>query len=396
MLASCAPARVQRGAHKPDPVDEFIAAPFWDRNAVAPIVRMIREGAIEEAADALVSTPQTPDPSRNRLIRELLIGLGRWEDLRILVGSNASAGEVLRALSQIPPEQYLFRDNKSTARLALSNANTPTIEVDINGSKHFFWLDTGTGISVLGSDLAEKLGIKPVTQSKVFVRSVTGRLIDAYPAVLPVLRTGALEARNHHVLIIDTRQLQVESMWGLLKVFRIEGILGWNFIQHVDVEMDLRAKKVTLRKPGKPRRTNRNVLWLGWPYIVTRGPDGSDVMLGFDTGSTLSFVTPEFTSSVGAQIVGYRQTSLEGVGGVAAQLVGIANSVPLQIAGQKLMFDSISVHAFDIQTLLRPSGVLGADVLQWGKLRLDWSQGRVTIQPYTQPHLILRSTTNND
>lgn len=390
-LAACAPpAQISRAGGKQDAVEEFIAAPFWDRAGLQPVVRLIRQGAIEEAADSLVNNYQpSPDPAHNRLVRELLIGLGRWRDLHRLVGENNAAGDVLEALANIPPEQYHFISSRSVARLSSSSAHTPLIEVDINGSKHYFWLDTGTGISVVGSDLARKLGIKAVTQSRASVRTVTGRLIDAAPAMIPLLRTGDVEARNHHVLIIDTKELQVESLWGLLKLFRIEGILGWNFIQHVDIEFDMRAKQATLRKPGKLQRRGRNVLWLGWPYVVTRGPDGSPAILGLDTGSSISFVTPDLVAAAGIPIVAYRETSLQGVGGVAAQIVGIVETLPLDIGREQLAFDSMSVHPFTIQTLLKPQGVLGADVMQWGTLRLDWASGKLTLRPYLSPRVIL-------
>jgi len=391
LLVSCAPpTQLARGGRQLDAVDEFIAAPFWDRERIDPVIRLIREGALEDAADTVISTWRpSPDPAHHRLARELLIGLGRWTDLGAMVGTNNSAGDVIAALAAIPPEQYVFTSGRSTAKLFYSTANTPVVEVEIDGVNHRFWLDTGTGISIVGSDLAEKLRITPVTAARASVRTVTGRLIDAAPAVIPLMRVGAMEVSNHHVLIIDTKELQVESLWGLLRIFRIEGILGWNFIQHADLEIDMRRKLLTIRKPGKPRREGRNVLWLGWPYVVATRADGTTAVLGLDTGSSISFVTPDLIEDAGLPIIGYREASLQGVGGVSTQVVGIAERLELAIGRERLAFDSMSVHPFTIQTLLRPQGVLGADIMQWGTLRIDWASGRLTLRPYAKPHEIL-------
>jgi predicted aspartyl protease len=391
LLVACAPpTQLSRGGRQLDAVEEFIAAPFWDRERLTPVVRLIRQGALEEAADTVLTTwKPSPDPAHHRLARELLIGLGRWSELGAMVGTNNAAGDVIAALAAIPPEEYTFKSGRSIAKLSYSTANTPVVEVEIDGSKHRFWLDTGTGISIVGTDLAEKLGIEPVSKARASVRTVTGRLIDAAPAVIPLLRTGAMEARNHHVLIIETKELQVESLWGLLRIFKIEGILGWNFIQHADLEIDMRRKQLTIRKPGKPRRSGRNMLWLGWPFVVTTRGDGQTAILGLDTGSSISFVTPELIEDAGMPIIGYRETSLQGVGGVSTQIVGIAERLELAIGSERLAFDSMSVHAFTIETLLKPQGVLGADVMNWGTLRLDWASGRLTVRPYEKPHQIL-------
>lgn len=360
---------------------------------MTPIVRLIRQGEIDVAADTLFKGWQnTPDPAHRRMIRDLLIGLGRWGDLRTLVGPNAGALEVLSALSALPPEQYLWRNRRSTARLGYSSASTPMVQVEIGGEKHNFWLDTGTGTSVLGSDLAARLGINPTTNARASVRTVTGRFIDAAPAFVPLLRVGGLEARNHHVLIIKTAELQVESLWGLMKLFRIEGILGWNFIQQADWELDMRAQQLTLRRPGKLQHKDRNLIWLGWPYVVLRGPDDRTVILGLDTGSERTFITRELTDAARIPILGYREATVEGVGGAAWQVVGISSRVRLEIEDEGLVFDSLSVHPYTLETLLTPQGVLGADVLNSGKLRLNWAQGKLTFKPYERPHTTLPRT----
>ncbi|HEX6576226.1 MAG TPA: retropepsin-like aspartic protease, partial [Gemmatimonadaceae bacterium] len=96
------------------------------------------------------------------------------------------------AFRQVPARQMTFPAQPIALPLSLSSSGVPMIEVTINGKRHNFWLDTGSSMSIVSSDVAAELGMKPLTRDTLEVATTTGR-VQAQPAAIDRIQFGAID-----------------------------------------------------------------------------------------------------------------------------------------------------------------------------------------------------------
>jgi len=101
------------------------------------------------------------------IIANILFYKSRWKELNDWMKKYGSVDEqniLAEAFLNAGDEKYYFGDNAITLPLTKSSSGCPIIPVIINGVEMNFWLDTGAGMSVLSSDVAEILNIKPIIE----------------------------------------------------------------------------------------------------------------------------------------------------------------------------------------------------------------------------------------
>ena len=348
-------------------------------------LRLVREGDVGSAADVVDrdADPRDANAALRSLIRaSLLVGAQRWDRLALLDERIDPARlRGLAALRFASPERYTFAEDKSVLKLDATSIRTPLVEGFVGGRKLRFWIDTGAGFTILNSEIAKALGIHPLAPP-LQITTATTATVPASPAILPVLRVGSITVENHPVLIVDSKELQVESFWGLARIFDIQGMLGWNFIRNIDIEFNVRDQRVVLRNPGDFRRSDRNLFWLGSPYFAARSESGAEILFGIDTGAAITYFTPRYTESVGVHLDAERQIVIQGVGGARQETIRTVKTTSFVLNGKKLYFADVVIRSPPWRRIVLADGILGADILSSGVLRLNWPKGRITFQPY--------------
>jgi hypothetical protein len=312
----------------------------------------------------------------------LLAAQSRWAELERRDRDTESGlpNEVIAELSKLPPASLIFPDGPVTlpakrARLI----GTPVIPVAVNGHGSWFWLDTGASLTVVASDVAEATGVTPLGTATMRAGTATTRMVEGRPAVIHDLSLGAIRLRDHPALILRSEDLRAKLI-GLVTLVKIDGILGWNALSQLDLEVDLAQPRVVLRRPAHDGTASRNLFWLGEPLVRGTGPDGVGLVFSLDTGGRRSFAMPGLLQKTGARVEGVGTQRVGGAGG--NQRLRVRKIAPLaaRVSG-------CSVRLREVREEWRPErfvsldGFVGIDLAHRGWIRMDATNGRFECQP---------------
>jgi hypothetical protein len=354
----------------------------------APTAELLLDSLYAASSDSLIRY-------RSRIaLSGVLYAQGKWERLATLprdsrvydtgVGPDRATLESWADLfRQLPPERVRFSATSSVVPLSRSALGTPLVPVLVNGRPRLFWLDTGSSFTMLSSDVASAAGIAPLTQDTLEIVTTTGR-VTARAGMLDSLHVGAVRFENHPAMIVDAGMLRlsVPSGPGESKIIVIDGIVGFDAIRRMDVEIDYAHDRVTLRQPARRAGpAERNLFWIGYPLVRLRSTTGRLVHFGLDTGADETFATRTILEKVRAPRLIKDERRLEGLGGVATVRVEMIPETRLSLGGHAIRFRNLMVVPPRRTTFINLDGVLGTNAWTGARLRIDMTNGRVDIEP---------------
>ena len=292
-----------------------------------------------------------------------------------------------RAYSKAAPESYTFLSNSSRLSTDFTASGVPTIEVNVNGKLKKFLLDTGAGMSVLSSELAAECNITPIGEQKALAGTSTSKKVGILPAVIKDLKIGGLLIQNHPVIIIDQKDLQFKLL-GLFTLMKIEGIIGWNAIQNLFLEIDYQNKVTTVQKAVKYEVPNRNFFLLGgYPVVRLRSEDGIPLNFGLDTGARESWITDNLLKKINHSKTSNDTRTIGSAGGWEKVESKVLPELELFLNEYRLIFKKIGTRPASLDEFVQLDGVLGGDVFENGRIRIDYRNG---IFDFFVPDLPLR------
>lgn len=133
--------------------------------------------------------------------------------------------------------------NKENDKVKILNKNNQVLipvalgynELEINT---MLLLDTGASITVLYKEIADKLGMELGKKVKLMVAG--GRIVDAYRSRLAYIKSGSLIRRNVIVSILTNNGPTLQH----------KGLLGMNFLRHLNYHIDYRKNTIQWGKKG--------------------------------------------------------------------------------------------------------------------------------------------------
>ena len=261
------------------------------------------------------------------------------------------------------------------------------ITLTLNGTPGMvFLLDSGTNANILSMNSAAMMGLQPVSvqqekglglgSGKVFVAAAKD--IDA--------RIGEVQVANV-MAVIDLQDL--ENRFG----HRIDGILGFPFLQNFVVQLDfdkhlltlIPSKKYSYRGPGDRLYLTSRSKATSIPVVVsTMDHMEEQLKVEMDTGSDVTLLLyPQFVR--GAHLEGIFPSRAEhqqayGLGGYFAMQYGVLNSL--------LMGRTEASHLTIFKLLSEPTaartgfaGVIGTSLLdQFQKVVFDVPRGQIILE----------------
>jgi hypothetical protein len=97
---------------------------------------------------------------------------------------------------------------------------------------------------------------------------------------------------------------------------KLDGIIGFDIIRQLDIEVDYRESTMRLRNPATSRRfSDRNMFWVGLPVVRITSTDGMPLHFGLDTGAQLTFVTETLLDKLQLQAARMESRRVGGLGG---------------------------------------------------------------------------------
>ncbi len=266
--------------------------------------------------------------------------------------------------------------------LRMTAVGTPTMRVRINGKEFEFWLDTGSSLTVLSSDVAREAGVSIIGLETMSVGTFAG-VAPVTPAVLNRIEVGPIVIANSPVIVMDAGLMRVKAnadgvpMGGM----RVDGILGWDTIRRFDVSLDYQKRTITLRRPeslGIRGTALRNLTWVGKPLVEVRTTLGGTMHFTLDTGSQTSFVNASIVKTIGLG-TNIFSARVFGIGRTGAQAGRVVPFMHVDVGGQSLVMRGLIVYAPNCSGILNCDGILGSDIGQFGTLRIDATNGIFSI-----------------
>jgi predicted aspartyl protease len=316
----------------------------------------------------------------------------RWMELRDLAG-NTQIGLATRqniagmerwgkVFMGVDSQVTTFPAQEVELPLSITPVSTPTILVRINGKEFHFWLDTGSSITVLSSDVARSAGVSPLAEDTLIIATFGG-VAPAKGALVKKLEIGGIVLTNTPAIMIDAQLMRVHASaegvpWSGLPV---DGIIGWDTIRQFDLAMDYEAGTVTIKQPqilGTRGTASQNLTWVGRPLVQLTTKLGSTLHFTIDTGAQVSFLNGSAVKKAGAVATNSnaRPYGIARNGGQAAQAVP---TLRIALAGRSLLLKDLIVYNPASSGIIHCDGILGSDIAQFGIIRMDATNGLFSV-----------------
>jgi len=379
------------------PIEAIGAAHTDSERRFAQALASLMEGDLEKAeqgfADLRTSATDSIIRAGSRVIYTATLQYQeKWEALAALKNEpsqpkadrtdKASIEWWAVAFKNVPPKTISFRTSSVMMPMSVSPVGTPLVAVRIGGKEYNFWLDTGSSMTMLASDVARDLNIVPLVPDTLEIVTSTGR-VKAHPALLPMLQIGTLVIRNAPTMIVDESLMQMREpkLVDLSLKVKIDGIIGFDIIRQLDIEVDYGETSLRVRNPATSRReSERNMFWVGLPIVRLTSGDGVPLHFGLDTGAQQTFVTETMLDKLQLQAARVESRRVGGLGGEISLRAPVLPDVRLFVRGFPILFRSAVVRAPVYQVLASLDGVLGGDVWNSGIVRIDMTNGIFAVR----------------
>jgi hypothetical protein len=294
---------------------------------------------------------------------------------------KASIERWAAAFENVPAKTLAFRAQSMLLPMLISAVGTPLVPVRIGDNEYNFWLDTGSSMTMLASDVAADLNIDPLVTDTLEIVTSTGR-VKAHPALLPRLQIGQLVIRNAPTMIVQESQMQMREPKPIASTrVKIDGIIGFDIIRQLDIEVDYSEGTLRLRNPATSRReSERNMFWVGLPVVRLTSADGIPLQFALDTGAQQTFVTEPLLDKLHLRAPRVESRRVGGLGGEISLRAPVLPEVRLFVRGFPILFRNAVVRAPVYQVLASLDGVLGADVWNSGVVRIDMTNGIFSVR----------------
>ncbi|MFH0882859.1 MAG: aspartyl protease family protein [bacterium] len=319
-----------------------------------------------------------------------LVVMPPYEDLtgeNVTNTADSTNRLLIEAWSQAPGEQWSVPDTAVTLAIKRNLIGPASVSVRINGVPVLFAVDTGADFSVITDELAERLGIQPATEETGTSETATSKLVSVGAAVIDFVDVGSIEIKNHRCYIIDQDDLRFKL--GPITLLKIEGILGWNFLQHLRTTFDFEHDRVIFEKPAAALADDgRTFFWTGvsQPLIRLYADNGTPLLLFLDTGANSTNLYKTVYQKLILEIADSKEMMVGGAGGFERQSRDLVRNVLFYCGGVELRFKEITVSTpiQELQSFARVDGVAGFDIAGGGAMVLDPTAGEFQLIPPTE------------
>jgi hypothetical protein len=286
------------------------------------------------------------------------------------------------AFAGVDEQTTIAPDKPISLPLVITPLGTPAVRVRINGKDYEFWLDTGSSMTVLSSTIASDANVPSVSADTLRIRTFEGTA-PVKAAIVRRLEIGPIVFTNTPTIVMDAALMRLKStIEGVTgQGVRVDGIIGWDIIRQFDLVLDYRTAMITLRKPehlGIIGTEFQNLTWVGKPLVQVRTKPGGTFQFSLDTGAQVTLLNGSIldklemvTTTYGGRVFGIAKTG--------GQTKRIVPNLTLGVGGKLVRLESVLVYGPAYSGLINCDGILGSDVSQFGKIRIDATNGLFSL-----------------
>jgi len=316
----------------------------------------------------------------------------RWAELRDLpLNSRLSASDRVmtsdlelwgKAFAGAPRETTSFPDEPVVLPMRITAVGTPTIRVRINGKEYQFWLDSGSSMTAISSDVAAAAQIAEFSPEVLSVKTFAGSA-PVKAAIANKIEIGSIVITNSPVVIIDASLMHLRSSADGVppRGIVVDGIIGWDTMRQFDLTMNYASEKVVIREP-KVRDfidgREQNLYWLGKPLLEARAESGDKYHFSLDTGAQSSFLNATVLEKMGvaARSADTRVYGIALTGKASSRVVPLLS---LNVAGKHVALENVLVYGPTPSGLINCDGILGSDLARFGTIHIDATNGLFSV-----------------
>lgn len=355
-----------------------------DATLILDGIRATTSDTLISGASRVLLTAMLQYQDKWKVLAEL-DSIGRRGKARLSGLDKAGVETWSTAFRGVKDRQITFPTRQVVIPLLVSATGTPMIQLMINGKQHIFWLDTGSSMSIVSSDVARECGVVPLLPDTLEVATTTGR-VPAQAGSISELQLGGIRISNSTTLIVANERMQVrvgDSGGQPIRV-QIEGVIGFDIISRMDVRIDYINRRVTLGKPEtnpKLPRTGRNLFWLGTPIVRLVTLKGVPLHFNLDTGAQETYSTESLVLKTKAKTFLGERRLIGGLAGITIVHGRFVDEVAATMAGLPLLLRKLLVFAPAVSSFVALDGILGSDVGRGGVVRIDATNGVFLLGP---------------
>ena len=404
-----APGAVSTGSIS-EPSAAFHATEYWDaladlnlaglRDAAATDAQsgfargmaLLADGDAEGAEKAFVAGSEQSSDVNVGIASQIMLATTllyehKWAELRsFAVNSHLSTADqdIIRdyekwgfAFANIEPQRVSLSADSMVMPLHVSPIGTPTIRVRINGKQYEFWLDTGSSITVINSDVAREVGAPILSGDNLSVRTFSGSA-PVKAAMVRRMEIGALLLENTAAVIVDASHMALRAAPDRAPRMHIDGIIGWDTIRQLDLLLDYTSGLIVIRRPQRAEYSAHNLTWMGKPFVEVRTKRGETLHFTLDTGAQSSFLNALALEKTGANST-IADGVVYGIGGTGHRADKVIRTLPLELGGKPVQLNNVMVYGPVYSGMINCDGILGSDISRYGTIRIDATNGIFAI-----------------
>jgi predicted aspartyl protease len=346
------------------------------RDYVAAL-RLVAEGRLEAAQDALSRLIAARDPEVLPRARALLVAVVK-ETLSI--PDNAFTSRVDRSFAEALHEakaqmRWTFPAERVQLGFERGISRTPRIPARVNGHPTELGLDSGAGITVIGSELAAAVGAR-LLGARTGARDAHGEGVLVELAVVD-LELGGIRIEGLPVMVIDSARLRFRV--SNLDITGFDGVVGWNALAPLRVVIDNSAQTVGLGPSRATTPRSGDLFWVGEPYVRAHMANGLPVTLFLDTGASRSSLASPLAGAAGLRPGTTRSSMVMAAGSSRRMDITVHPEAAIHVGGARIRLDELQSAAPRSTGYAIRDGVLGADALVEGRIVMDFRGGEFSV-----------------
>lgn len=132
----------------------------------------------------------------------------------------------------VPSRSLNVEPSHRPARLRILQFRAEPAEIEVNGIRAPWLLDTGANQSMITRAFATRLGVTPLPGAATVGSGLTGRQVSIQAAVLPTMHVGGAALTNVVLLVIEDEHLRIGSG---PDSYQINAILGYPILKALGV-----------------------------------------------------------------------------------------------------------------------------------------------------------------
>ncbi len=274
-------------------------------------------------------------------------------------------------------QRWSFPANPVSVVFDRGGSPTPLVPMGVNGQVAVLGLDTGAGLTVIGSELAQAAGAKRLG-ARTGARDAHGEGVQVELAIVD-LDIAGIRIERHPVIVIDSARLRFKVAG--IEIAGFDGVLGWNAIARLRITIDNARRLMTFEPSAGSARGPGDLFWIGEPYVRARASNGLPLTLFLDTGASRSALSTPVAAAAGLREGEKKSTLVMGAGSSRRLEVTVHRGATLHVGGARVAFAELQVFEARSTGYAVRDGVLGADALVRGRVILDPGARELTILP---------------